>query len=125
MQLQIFDQFEFDSWESESFLAVAKEDKGLRGADFRVKDVASFYETTEHYDCFTQWQNNKLDKAVVNSFSQESECVIDLISTLKELAGIDLKKDQTVHIIHSEWNLLDIVWENRYTRYRVMWCMSA
>lgn len=125
MQIQTFDQFEFDSWESESFLAVAKESKGLRGADFRVKDIVSFYETTEKYDCFEQWQKNKIDKAVITNISKESECVIDFVDTVKELSGITLDKEQEVYIIHSEWNLLDIIWENESTRYRAMWCMTA
>ncbi len=125
MQIRTFDQFEFGDWESEAFLALAKEDKGLRGADFRIKDIHSFYEVTERYECFSQWQTSGIEKANVINFSKGSESVMNLIGILKDLADTQLDKDQIVYFIHSDWNLVDFIWEDELSRYRVMWCMTA
>ena len=112
-------------WESESFLAIAKTYKNVEGNDWRVKNLSSFYEATERYSYFHQWQKNKFDKAKICSLSEEKECTIDFIATCKSLSGIEIKKDQEVHMIHSEWNLLDILWEDKACWYRVMWCMTC
>ncbi len=92
MNVQSFDQFEFDPWEGEFWLALAKESKDLRGANNRVKDLSTFFEATEYYPCFSRWQIRKFDTAERMDMASAAEEVIFrlefLLPCVKKLAGI-------------------------------------
>lgn len=125
MKLEVYDQFEFGEWESESLLVVASERKGLRGADFRVKNIQSFFQLTESLSNFNQWQSGGWEQALRVALSNECEAAFKPHQVCKEVANLDINPDQKVYLVHSEWNLVDFLWETHHCFYRVMWCMSA
>ena len=116
-----FDQFEFENYEGEEFLAIATESKNLRGT--HAKYINDFYEKTKWHSEFKYWQSESFN-------DQNCGLLTDLemqaiVQDSKELAGIDIPHDKKLYIHHNEWNLQDVLWEDEKSFYRVMWCTTA
>ena len=127
MQIQTFDQIEFgDYGSSEFWVATAIESKVLSGSR---KDLISFFEVTDLYECFSRWQTKKIDSACQMSIEKATDGIafeLDyLIPWVNENTSLKLKKEQIVHLVYSEWCLLDIVWEDNKFNYRLMWCTTV
>lgn len=122
MRVYLFDQYEFESWESEEYLAVAIAKVNQRGS--RINSFSDFYSNTCCYDAFDRWQTNTFNSESSLSVNHlENSSAITL--ALKEQMGIDITPDQQFIIHHNEWNLIDILWKNETNYYRAMWCTTA
>lgn len=123
MRVQIFDQFEFECWAQEAFLVIATERKGASSG--RIDGLNDFYSVSESYEYFSQWQSKGFEESRKIRLCEESECVDNIVETCRNLANLTINPKQEVLLCHSEWNLLDILWEDEVNYYRVMWCMTA
>lgn len=123
MKLEIYDQFEFESWEGEDFLVIATERKNLRGS--RIKNIAEFFERTEHHKEFSQWQTQEVDFSKVKNLSEILVSPEEFVVEVESIGGLSLSVSQKIIVRYNEWNLLDILWEDSERYYRRMWCTTA
>ena len=116
-----FDQYEFESYEAEEFLAIATESKSLRGS--RINNIGDFYKKTEWHKEFKQWQSNQFNTEKYGRLTDLENQTI--AQDCKELCGITISKETKLYIHHNEWNLQDLLWEDEKCYYRVVWCTTA
>ena len=122
MKIVCFDQYEFQHFEGEEYLALASQDKNLRGT--LAKNFKSFYNLTEKYDAFEFWQDTNFADSQTKKV-RDIEGFSSLSESCERLCDIRFVREQEILVLHEDWNLKDVLWEKDNTFYRALWCTTA